>query len=298
MNVKTKRQRVVLSLLIRPAAAFLLAAFLLCDFPRPTLGVEQPQVTQVTLGSGRLSLVWTGNSAAYEVQGTTNLAAPNWLTVLDTARTNAAVSAVAPTAFFRVVPPDTNFNSVVLNVTNETTGDTVMFTQLPQTNADLVFDGPTNYNGSGFQVQMIFPATELQKFDIAFDNQGDFTLVTNAQSIGWGGFISSVAGPGTNEITYSGYATNYTGVFTFSAVTDPDEGNAFGGFIGAMCWLYCAPGFAAKNLGCASACTLQAITCAFSGFRPSYCNFVTTIDGSGILTNNINCVASCQTGCK
>lgn len=269
----------------------------MCEFPRATLAVDSPKITQVTKAGGTLSLVWTGNSPGYEVQSTTNLGSPDWLPVLETDRTNAALSVSAPSAFYRVVPPDTNQTTVVLSVTNETTGDTVIFTELPQTNADLVFDGPTNYNGSGFQVQMIFPATEMQKYDIALDDQGDFTLVTNAQLIGWGGWVTSVAGPGTNEITYSGYATNYTGTFTFSAVTDPDEGNVFGGLIGAMCWLWCDPGFAVQGLGCSAACTSRAIACAFS-LHQSYCNFVTSIDASGILTNNINCLANCQTGCK
>ena len=260
----------------------------------PSRAGGPPKVTQVTLSGTTLNLAWTGNSTSYLVEKTTTLAAPDWHSAALTARTNIALALTDVSAFFRVAPASTNQSSIVLSVTNMATGDTVTFTNVPQTNADLVFNDP---NSSSPQSQMIFPATELQKFDVSFDNQGGFSLVTNGQSFGWGGRIISTPGPGTNQITFSGYGTNYAGTYTVSAVTDPDEGDFFGGFIGSMCWLYCLPGLAGAQLGCAAACTSQATACAFQ-LKASYCKFVETIDGSGILTNNIKCNYDCQHGCK
>jgi hypothetical protein len=255
---------------------------------------EVPKVTEVTLSGTTLNHAWTGNSTSYLVEKATTLAAPDWRSAALTARTNIALGVTDGSAFFRVAPASTNQSSIVLNVTNTATGDTVTFTNVPQTNADLVFNDPTS---SSPQMQMIFPATELQKFDIVFDNQGGFSLVTNAQSFGWGGRIISTPGPGTNQMTFSGFATNYAGSYAVSAVTDPDEGGVLGGLIGSMCWLYCLPGLAGAQLGCAAACTSQATSCALQ-FKASYCKFVETIDASGILTNNITCNYDCQHGCK
>jgi hypothetical protein len=289
--------RSILPALIRLFAVAVPVAVLVCEYPRNTVAQSSTQITQVNLAGGNINLVWTGNSnAAYQIQSTADLTASNWSTVLYVSRTNAALSTAAPLAFFRVAPPSTNFTSIVLNVTNTATGDSITFTQVPQTNGDLVFDGPTNYSGS-LNLQMIFPATELQKFDIALDDQGDFTLVTNALPIGWAGYITGFPGPGANQYSFSGYATNYSGVFTFSAVTDTDEGGVLGGLVGAMCWIYCEPGFAAQGLGCASACVSTGIVCAFQIKGPS-CNFVTYIDASGILTNSIQCNANCSNYCK
>ena len=254
-------------------------------------------MTQVSFSGNTLNLAWTGDSTSYKVQSTPGLAKPSWVGSVNTARTNIVLPVVGDSAFFRVVPADTNQSSVVLTVTNMTSGDVITFTNVAQTNADLVFNGPANWNDSGLQVQMVFPAAELQKFDIAVDNQGGFVLVTNGQSFGWGGSLTSTPGPGTNQITFTGYATNYTGAYTISAITDPDDWGVFGGLIGSMCWLICQPGFALQGIGCASACSSKAFECALQ-LKFSYCNFVTSIDGSGILTNNVNCIANCQTGCK
>jgi len=262
------------------------------------LASEPLRLTAAALQGRALSLGWIGQATSYEVQSSLQLATPQWSTILATTRTNAAVAVSHKAAFFRVVPADTNRSSLVLNVTNELTGDTVAFTDVLQTNADLLFNGPTNWDGSGLPVQMIFPTAERDRFDIAFDGEGGFNLVTNAQSIGWGGWMTQTPGPGPSDLTYAGYLTNSTSVFTFTAVTDPTpEGDLLGGLIGAASWLYCLPGFAVQQVQCASACTSKAIACAFQ-FKQVSCNFVTSIDGSGLLTNHIDCLANCQVNCK
>jgi hypothetical protein len=267
---------------------------LFCASATSSLAGEPPTVTQVALSGTTLSLAWTGNSPSYQVQSTPSLTTPDWHLAALTVRTNIALSVTDDSAFFRIASGSTNQSSIVLTVTNTSTGDTVTFTNVPQTNADLVFKDP---NSTSPEYHMIFPAAELQKFDIALDSQGGFALVKNAQPFGWGGQIISAPGPGTNQITFSGYATNYAGTYTVSAVTDPDEGGFLGGFIGSMCWLYCLPGLVGAQLGCAAACVSQATTCAFQ-FKGSYCKLVETIDGSGILTNNIKCSYDCQHGCQ
>jgi hypothetical protein len=257
---------------------------------------QQPLVNRVSLSGNSLGLAWTGNSTSYQLQITTNLTAPDWIPVLETARTNASVPVVAKAAFFRVVPPSTNQGSVVLTITNLSTGDWDIFTNVPQSNGDLLFDGMTN--GTSVQDIIDFPASELEKFDVAFDGQGGFTLVTNSHALSWGGTVSSTQGPGPNEITYTGIATNSVASYSFTAVTDPDDWGVFGGLIGAMNWLYCLPGFAGSHLGCTGNCVNQAVICAFQ-LKASYCTYVETIDGSGLLTNGPPiCNATCQTGCK
>lgn len=271
--------------------------FLLSGLFASTLASEPLQLTG-SISDRAVHLSWMGQALSYEVQSTLELSTPQWSTVLATTRTNAALAVSHNAAFFRVVPAETNRSTLVLSVTNEITGESVTFTNLLQPNADLLFNGPGDWGGTGLQAQMIFPAAERDKFDIEYIGDGGFNLITNAHSIGWGGWFTQNPGPGPSDLTYSGHLTNSAGVFTFSAVTDPAPGgDVLGGLVGAACWLYCLPGFAAQQLQCAGACSTKAIACAFQ-FKSVSCNFVTTIEGSGLLTNHIDCIANCQVGCK
>jgi hypothetical protein len=280
------------------AGAVCLAAVLLCNCPWQTAAVTPPRITSASTAAGKINLTWTGDSLSYEVQRAASLAAPAWTSVLATFRTNVMVPLNGEESFFRIVDPQTNSSSLALTVTNLTTGAAVTLTLQPRTNADLRFNAPTN--GTGFdEVLAVFPYAELRKFDVSFNDGGHFAIVTNGAPTTYGGWWTKSPGPGKDEITYSGFATNATDLFAFSGVTDPSpDGDALSGLIGAMQWLYCLPGFAGQQLSCAAACTSQALACAFQ-FPPksSYCKFVTQITWSpGAQTPT--CTATCDHGCK
>jgi hypothetical protein len=281
-----------------PARAVCLVACLLLHGPWPAAAVTPPRITSASLAGGKVSLTWTGNSLSYEVQRTASLVAPNWTSVLATFRTNVLIPVNGDASFFRVVDPKTNANTLVLNATNLATGASVTLTMQPRTNADLRFNAPTNDTAFD-QVLVVFPSAELRKFDVSFNDAGGFAMVTNGAPTAYGGWWTKTPGPGQNDITYSGFMTNGADLITFSGVTDPSpDGDAVSGLIGAMQWLYCAPGFAAQQLSCAAACAAQALACAFQ-FPPklSYCTFVTQI----IWSPNAQaptCLATCEHGCK
>ena len=283
---------------VNQTGAAYLAALLLCHCPWQTVAVTPPRITSAGVAGGKINLNWTGDSLSYEVQRTASLAAPNWTSVLATFRTNVLMPLNGDESFFRVVDPKTNTSSLVLTATNLTTGASVTFTLLPRTNSDLLFSAPTN--GTGFdQVLVVFPSAELRKFDVSFDDVGGFAIVTNGAPATYGGWWAKSPGPGKDEMSYSGFATNGADLFAFSGVTDPSpDGDALSGLIGAMQWLYCAPGFAAQQLSCAAACSAQAIACAFQ-FPPkaSYCKFVTQITWSPA-AQAPTCSATCDHGCK
>ena len=133
---------------------------------------------------------------------------------------------------------------------------------------------------------------------IAFDGKGGFSFVTNGVPTVYGGTWKTEPGPGPNDLTHSGIFTNLTDVFEFRAVTDPAPDNDVGaGLLGGMTWIICLPGFAAKNLQCQAAASALFLTCAFQ-FKLPYATFTSKIDASGLMTNHIECITTCLTGCK
>lgn len=256
------------------------------------------QITNSGLLNGKIMLAWTASANSYQVQRTESLASPNWTTVLASVRTNAALPLEGRSGYFRVRNANPSSSALVLTMTNLMTTDVLTLTLQTRTNTDLVFNLPPGANGVDV-TQLIFPASELQKFDIAFHSEGDFTIVTNGEPTAWGGSWTTLAGPGTNEITYQGYLTNGADVVMFTAVTDPEPiEEVINGVVGTINWWRCSPVFAGPWLQCAGACTAQAVACAFN-FPPraSYCNFVTHVsaafDGS-IICGNYECLHGCK----
>ena len=91
------------------------AAVLAVCFFRPSYAVDSPRIISAATADGKFTMTWTGNSSSYDVQGTPDLANPSWRTVFSTTRTNAVLSQSGTAGFFRVVDPNTNFTSLVVN---------------------------------------------------------------------------------------------------------------------------------------------------------------------------------------
>lgn len=285
--------------LIRPNLLARAVSLILFCFCSHLAGDAAPlQITDSRLLNGKFALAWTASANSYEVQRTESLAAPNWTTVLATVRTNADLPLAGVAGYYRLQNASTSSSYLVLTMTNLTTTDALTLSLEPQTNADMVFDLPTDANGVGL-TQLVLAGSELQKFDIAFPSAGGFMIATNGNPTAWGGSWTNWPGPGVNEITYQGYLTNGVDVVMFSAVTDPEPIEVVvSGIVGTINWWRCSPQFAGPYLQCAGACSAQAVSCALQ-FPPhsSYCRFVTHItvafDGS------TNCgTYECQHGCN
>ena len=171
----------------RPNVLARAAHLILFCFCSHLAGAAAPlQITDSRLLNGKFALGWTAGANSYEVQRTESLAAPNWTTVLATVRTNATLSLVGNSGYYRLQNAGTNSSYLVLTMTNLTTTDALTLTLEPQTNTDMVFDLPAGANGVNL-TQIVLAGSELQKFDIAFPSEGSFTIVTNGNPTSWGG---------------------------------------------------------------------------------------------------------------
>ena len=276
-------------------------AIVLCSLlnlgQRKSEGSEPPRITSATVADGKLDISWQGPSSSYQVQSATNLAQPVWRNVLSAVRTNVSIPILDNASFFRIVDPDPNFLTLTIAMTNVLTRDGVVLTLEKPPRLDLVFDAETD-SASSDPVRVVFPSEGLKLYDIAFDGKGGFSFTTNGVPTVYGGTWKTEAGPGPNDLTHSGIFTNLTDVFEFRAVTDPAPDNDVGaGLLGGMTWIYCLPGFAAKNLQCQAAASALFLTCAFQ-FKLPYATFTSKIDASGLMTNHIECITTCLTGCK
>jgi hypothetical protein len=220
MNRELSSKRSRLPNLHHQLVAVFLSVYFLLDGPHRRLATAAPQISSVALSQGQINLAWTGAAGSYQVQVTTNLTDGPWIPLVDTGRTNVLVPIRNTSGFLRVVDPGTNAVSLVATTTNLVTGEVLAFTLLPRTNADWVFNGPTNYNGLD-QVQALLTGADLQNFDLVYDGRGGFTVVTtNGQPTGAGGWLNSTPGPGLNQVTYSGLVTNGTSAATFAGTVD------------------------------------------------------------------------------
>lgn len=290
-----------------------------------TASAQSLSITHWKRVDGGIALEWSGDSASYEIQGAPELAPLEWRTRLTTVRTDAVIPTSDTVGFYRVAGRAAAASRLALTTTNTQTGEVVTFDLQPQIGPDLVFHGPANLNGFDLH-KLVLPGTERSKFDLLFDDAGNFTVLTNGVSASQGGRIEAAPGPGANELTYSGVLTNQAGTFTFSAVTygrltgtlsavsshreagtdnpaGPGGGSApagltVEGLIGSMQWLLCLPSFAGQQLACAGACANQAVACAFQWPpKASYCNWTTKIVWQPGATLP-ECIGTCEHGCK
>ncbi len=259
------------------------ATLLACFCPRQTAAGTPPQIASVATVNGKVLLTWTGDAYAYEVQSTPSLQAPNWLSVLATTRTNAAIPLGGNAAFFRILTPETNASSLVVTTTNLATGDVFTFTREPQTNADLVFDNFADTNAAA-PVMETLAAADTQQFDFWFDGTGGFLIVSsNGTPSGFGGVMFISPGPGSTQTSFQGLLTNDVAAVSFFAIADSapgrtalkDGGDGTGGAAlgvgdAALSGFWCAPAWAAQNLGCQSGCLAKGVACV--GFFPPHLN--------------------------
>jgi hypothetical protein len=167
-------------------------------------------------------------------------------------------------------------------------------------------------------VREAFPVAELQKFDIAFDAAGGFTIVTtNGNPGGSGGVMNSVPGPGPNQTTFSGFLTNGSDMVLFSSVAGPapakpgirpldtGTGSAAGaGDTGSASFsaVWCASAWAGQNLGCQADAASRTLGCV--GFFPPKLSggygYITNQVGVTLTATNImgSCNSHCVTCCK
>ncbi len=267
--------------------------------PGGSRAAEPPRLTSVALSDGKLDFSWDGPGTAYQIQTASDLAQPVWRNVLSTVRTNASIPVLSGSSFFRIVDPDPNLLTLNLTMTNVVSKEGVSLTLGAPPRMDLIFkvDGEST---DSQEFQVVFPSDGLKLYDIAFDGKGGFAIVTNGVPTVYGGTWKTEPGPGPHDVTHSGIFTNAIDVFEFKAVTDPAPDNDVGaGLLGGMTWIYCLPGFALKNLQCQAAASALLFQCAFQ-FPPKvpYGILTTHIDASGILTNHIDCITECKTGCK
>ncbi len=266
----------------------------------------------------RLELQWTGGAWSYEVLAAADLAAPQWRLVLTTAADRAVIPVSGQQAFFRVAARAERPPAVRFSLTNELSGDAASFSSRPVAGRDAVYDGPANLGGFDLH-QLVVAAPTRAGYALWFDGDGGFQVMTNGVAAGHSGRYAVSPGAGPNELTYVGTLTNQNGRFAFSVtLTGPgrspglqggaprsaggpaagDTGNALEGLIGGAAWLWCLPGFAAQQLGCAAACANQAVACAFQWPpRASYCNWITTITWP-LGAQTPECVSRCEHGCK
>ncbi len=289
------------------------ATLLICCCPRPTAAGTPPEITSVAAAKGTVRLTWTGDAYAYEVQTTTSLQSPNWLSVVATARTNAALPLGGNAAFFRVVTPETNVASLVITTTNLATGDVYTFTREPQTNADLVFDNFADTNAAT-PVMEVLAAADVQQFDFQFDGTGGFLIVSsNGTPSGFGGVMFVSPGPGSTQTSFQGLLTNGVGAVSFSAVADSapgrtalkDGGDSTGGAAlgvgdAALSGFWCASAWAAQNLGCQSGCLSKGVACV--GFFPPHFNlegycYISSRTGVSWNSTGTAIVGTCDSHC-
>ena len=268
-----------------------------------SLGDDVMRINETSVSNGKLEINWVGSADSFEVQRSDSLGSSGWQAVLATARTNAAIPLASQASFFRVVNPKTNGVTLLMSITNLSDGQWLTSTLLPQTNADLVFNIPTNSGGGG-SFPVVYPYAEQRKFDVWLDHDGVYTQFklapTNGASPTTGGWWMTSPGPGLTEVTYDGLVTNESGVFGFSAVTDPSPegtaGQAAGGFAGALVCLFNG-GYQVSQLRCQAACTTRAIACGFQG-KAADCKWVSQITWNSNYSQ-VTCTGYCDDkGCK
>jgi hypothetical protein len=89
--------------LTAPVVVLGLASAVFCADFQNAVAQSQPQIVTAAVANGEFKLSWSGSSASYQVQSTTNLGAANWNSTLTTAGTNAQFSLSGNAMFFRVV---------------------------------------------------------------------------------------------------------------------------------------------------------------------------------------------------
>jgi hypothetical protein len=257
-----------------------------------------PRITPTSSANGKVGLVWTGDSEHYQVQSLTNLSASAWSPLFETARTNVEIPLNGNSGFLRVVGASTNLGSLVINATNVATGDTFTYTLLPRTNSNWVFNGPTNYQGVD-HVQFVLSTDDLRNEDILFDGEFFTLMATNGLPAGYGGWVTSSAGPGANEVTYHGYVTNGTTMVTFSAVNDPNP-LAVLLVIVVIAAVACAVEIiAAALVTCALLVPIKAITCFFQSKQPKATLRLFPQFNYGQVTNMVSgCISYCDVECE
>jgi hypothetical protein len=286
-----------------------LVGLLAASYYRSSFAVDQPQIIGFEAKGGKFQISWTGNSWSYDVQSSPDLGS-NWHTVYSTSRTNAALAQNGNAGFFRIVDPTTNFTSLVLNLTNLSSAGSLTLKLVPPIDSasDLTFELPDD--GSGLGRLMVIPRAALQETDVALDTNGGFIFVTNGVSTGIGGELTALPGPGTNDLTVTGYMTNGNEVVAFSAVSDPRtfEEDLNGVLIGSN-FERCLkdPASAAKALQCSSACGSKNSACFFSTFpnfgqKVGVCKFIGTYnakvgqDVNNPCTFDLQCKLCCKFG--
>jgi hypothetical protein len=221
---------------------------------------DAQQITRVSTSGGNLQLQWSGQSDLYEVQTTESLSRPNWVPLVNTAATNTLITSFGDSGFFRVMAAPTNSGPLIISVTNLTTGDIITLTSQPRTNhSNWVFDGPTNWNGANPEI--VFPSDQFTNFDAAYTVDGGFTLLTNGQPTGYGGWVTTTPGPGPGEVTHTGVLTNATTLVSFSAVDDPTLVIVILGVVAVVAVL----ALTEAVLTCAATAVAGSLSCVFSG---------------------------------
>jgi hypothetical protein len=281
-------------------------------------GSEPFEVLESKFADGRLELRWTSGAWSYQVHTQDDLSAPEWRLLLTTAADHAVIPVTEGAAFFRVMAIPTPPTTLRLSITNALTEDTSTFLSRSTTTRDAIYDGPADLNDFDLH-QLVIPAATREAFALRFDGTGGFAVVTNGVEAGQAGRYAVMAGPGANEVTYTGSFTNQNGHFTFAATTsgttravalhegtpqsaggqaDSGTASALDGLIGSAAWLWCLPSFAAQQIACVGACSAQALACAFQWPpKQSYCNWVTTITWPPG-TPAPECQSRCEHGCK
>ena len=117
----------------------------------------------------------------------------------------------------------------------------------------------TNWNGAAPQI--VFPSDQFTNFDVVYGAGGGFTLVTNGQPTGYGGWVTTVPGPGPGEVTHTGMLTNATTVVSFSAIDDPNIVIVILGVAAVVAVL----ALAEAVLTCAVTAIAGTVSCAFAG---------------------------------
>lgn len=271
---------------------------LACLRPWHTLALTSPQITGVGVADGTVRLSWTSVSDAYEVQSSTDLASASWRTVLATSRNNVELPQGGAARFFRVVATDTNAVSLLVTATNMSTGDVFRFASQPHTNTDWVLTVATNIAGVDV-LQVTLPTAELQKFDVQFDPTGGFTIVsTNGEPSGYGGWLASTPGPGSTEVSYTGFLTNGTTTVTFAAVTDPGIGPIIAAIL-LVAPAICLAEIVLTGIQCYNASQAAQQACALSFPFPKHLAWIkqnVVFSMAWTPTISINCRTECSWG--
>ncbi|HLH52571.1 MAG TPA: hypothetical protein VKY92_03055 [Verrucomicrobiae bacterium] len=255
--MRIPRRRTLLS--FRIISVSIALSLYYAGFPQLTAQAAQ-QITKVSTSGGNLQLQWSGQSDLYEVQTTASLSEPNWVPIFNTAGTNALLSSAAGSGFYRVMAAGTSSGPLIISMTNLTTGDIITWTsQLHTNHSDWVFDGPTNWNGAAPQI--VFPSDQFTNFDVVYGAGGSFTIVTNGQSTGYGGWVTTTPGPGPGEVTHTGLLTNGTAAVSFSAVDDPSVVIVILGIAAVVAVL----ALAEAVLTCVASSVAGSVSCALSG---------------------------------